>query len=66
MGLQEAEPIAQLVEIAQRLRQVRAARRRFLLNWAMGEKPESRRKNPRLRRGTNSSSQRQLNLFDDL
>jgi hypothetical protein len=68
MGLQEAEPMSQLIETAQRLRLVRAARRRFLLNWATESQPKLRtRKSPRLGRGkTDPSSQRQLRLFDDL
>jgi len=68
MGLQEAEPMSQLIETAQRLRLVRAARRRFLLNWASETEPKRRtRRSPRLRaETTNPSSQRQLRLFDDL
>jgi hypothetical protein len=65
--LKEAEPMSQLIDTAQRLRLVRAARRRFLFNWATESEPKRRtRKSPRLGRGINSSSQRQLRLFDDL
>jgi hypothetical protein len=62
MGLQEAEPMSQLFDTAQRLRMVRAARRRFFLNWALEAKPRTRRTRQRLA----PSSQRQLRLFDDL
>jgi len=69
MGLKEAEPMSQLIDTAQRLRLVRAARRRFLLNWATENETRtgSRKKGPRHLRGTiNFRSQRHLRLFDDL
>jgi hypothetical protein len=69
MGLQQAEPMAQLIDAAQRLRTVRAAYRRFLMLWALdNESPSSRRNSPRIRiRGIRQRSDlRQLRLFDDL
>jgi hypothetical protein len=67
MGLSEAEPMSQLIDAAQRLRMVRAARRRFLLNWATETETSTKiNKSPRPPRGSGSPSQRQLRLFDDL
>jgi hypothetical protein len=65
MGLQEAEPMTQLIDVAQRLRMVRAARRRFLAFWAI--QCEARRLKHRENEAKSSPSRlRRSRLFDDL
>jgi len=68
MGLKQAQPMTKLIDAAQRLRMVRAARRRFLVMWAYEvDMRWPRHKSPRLSRGTEHRSDfRQLRLFDDL
>ena len=68
MGLQEAEPMTQLIDAAQRLRNVRAAYRRFLLLWALEKESHFEKPGrPRTKRGTEKfRNLRQLRFFDDL
>lgn len=68
MGLQEAEPMTQLIDAAQRLRSVRAAYRRFLFLWVFeNDRRSSAGNRPQLRRTKASITDlRQLRLFDDL
>jgi hypothetical protein len=65
MGLQEAEPMTQLIDTAQKLRRVRAAHRRFLLLWALEKSPDGEQKLARFARASTNRNLRQLRLFDD-
>jgi hypothetical protein len=67
MGLQETEPMTQLIDAAQRLRLVRSAERRFLVLWSFqreSKRPVRHRAN--FHRSNRLSSLRQQRLFDDL
>jgi hypothetical protein len=67
MGLQEIEPMTQLIDAAQRLRLVRSAERRFLVLWTFereAKRPAERRRN--FGRQNYPSALRQRRLFDDL
>jgi hypothetical protein len=65
MGLQQTEPMTQLIDTAQKLRRVRAAHRRFLLLWALEKSPDGEPNNARPGRASKKRNLRQLRLFDD-
>jgi len=68
MGFENAEPMTLLIDAAQRLRQVRAAYRRFLLLWALEKDRQTEDTTARRtrRRSKFPRNTRQLRLFDDL